>query len=74
VDIKNAKNGAKTAKLWLKQVLGLICKLKLNLGAKLKKTGPIRKGFLKVEGPGCKPEETQGFMRKSARPTLKGWI
>jgi hypothetical protein len=26
VDIKNAKNGAKTTKLWLKQVLGLICK------------------------------------------------
>jgi hypothetical protein len=26
VDIKNAKNGVKTTKLWLKQVLGLICK------------------------------------------------
>jgi hypothetical protein len=26
VDIKNAKNGAKTTKLWQKQVLGLFCK------------------------------------------------
>jgi hypothetical protein len=26
VDIKNAKNGAKTMKLWLKQILGLFCK------------------------------------------------
>jgi hypothetical protein len=47
VDIKNAKNGAKTTKLWLKQVLGLICKLKLSSRAKLKKTGPNRKGFLR---------------------------
>jgi hypothetical protein len=47
VDIKNAKNGAKTTKLWLKQVLGLICKQKLSFGAKLKKTGPIRNGSLR---------------------------
>jgi hypothetical protein len=49
VDKKNAKNGAKTTKLWPKQVLGLICKLKLSSRAKLKKIGPIRKGFLRWE-------------------------
>jgi hypothetical protein len=39
----------------------------LSFRAKLKKTGHIRKGFLKVEGPGCKTEETRGFICKSAR-------
>jgi hypothetical protein len=39
----------------------------LSFRAKLKKTGHIRKGFLKVEGLGCKTEETRGFICKSAR-------
>jgi hypothetical protein len=34
VDIKNTKNGAKTTKLWLKQVLGLNCKEFLSFWAK----------------------------------------
>jgi hypothetical protein len=67
VDIKNAKNRAKTTKLWLKQILGLICKLKLSSRAKLKKTGPIRKGFHKVGGPGCNFRKTQGCLNKNAR-------
>jgi hypothetical protein len=49
VDIKNAKNGAKTTKLWIKQVLGLICKEYKVLGLKQKKTGLIREGFIRWE-------------------------
>ena len=38
MDIKNTKNGAKTTKIWLKKLQGLICeKLKLS-GAKLQET------------------------------------
>jgi hypothetical protein len=47
VYIKNAKNGVKMTKLWLKQFLGLICKLKLSSLAKLKKQDLIAKGFLR---------------------------
>jgi hypothetical protein len=61
VDIKNAKNGAKTSKLWIKQVLGLICKESLVFGLKQKKTGLNRKGFLRWEDTFVKPGKPGDF-------------
>jgi hypothetical protein len=42
VDIKNAKNGVKMTKIWLKQVYGLNCKENETSWAKTKKSGPNR--------------------------------
>jgi hypothetical protein len=65
VDIKNAKNRAKPTKLWLKQVLELICKLKLSFGAKLKKAGPTRKGFLRWKGRVANLEKLRALFAKA---------
>jgi hypothetical protein len=47
MDIKNAKNRAKTQKIRLKQVSGTYLQIKIKFRAKLKKTGPNCKGFLR---------------------------
>jgi hypothetical protein len=38
-----------------------------GLRSKLQDSGPNRKGFPMVEGPGCKFEEARGFLCKSAQ-------
>jgi hypothetical protein len=54
VDIKNAKNEAKTKKLRPKQDQGLICKETKARRAKPKKPGPNRKETYTVGGPAYK--------------------
>jgi hypothetical protein len=46
----------------------------LSFRAKLKKTGPNCKGFLKVGGYFSETGKTQGVLRKTARGKLKGRI
>jgi hypothetical protein len=58
VDLKNAKIGAKTTKLWLREGVGLMCKDLKRFWAKIKKKELNCRESSKVEGYFCEYQKT----------------